>query len=361
MIRIAMAEHAEEHVALAISPLLECVLSLHVLLGPKHHALQHDWVRRMRGLDPALRREIGRNGFVWREQIPDAFLPTADGAPESFDEELARFRRLPPEVLLDALGRPLVDHGGRGSRNMPAARSAALRRAATLGNPARSAAAALFDNPAGFAERLSELLDRYWATAFEAEWARIAEPLEQSIIDAGRTLAGTGVWPVLGRLPAHCRVDREQRELRIDLPHDHRVEVSAGNPLLLCPSFFVWPHLRVNCDPPWPLTIVYATADLARQVEPRIPQPDLLRTLRALADDTRLRVLKLIAEHPRTTQELEPLVGLSRAGLSKSLRRLAEAGLVSTKRDGYYVVYSLDPDRIRALGPAVAEYLEATD
>jgi DNA-binding transcriptional ArsR family regulator len=66
----------------------------------------------------------------------------------------------------------------------------------------------------------------------------------------------------------------------------------------------------------------------------------------------------LIAERPRTTQELEPLVGLSRAGLSKSLRRLADAGLVAPRRDGYYVVYSLVPEQIQALAPAIGRYLD---
>ena len=58
MIRIRFPAEAIEHIAFAVSPLSECVLSLHVLLGPKHHALHHEWVRRMRGLPPELRRSI---------------------------------------------------------------------------------------------------------------------------------------------------------------------------------------------------------------------------------------------------------------------------------------------------------------
>jgi DNA-binding transcriptional ArsR family regulator len=346
MIQITLPEHPEEHVAFAVSPLLECVLSLHVLLGPRHHALQHEWVRRMRRLDPALRKEVDRYGFVYRTQIPDAFLPAADDAAESFGDELERFRRLPPELLLSALARPLHDHGGG-----PVSHDAVLARD-------EPAAAALLDDPARFAGRLAAMLERYWDAAFPAEWERIEERLAGSIVEAGRTLATAGVWPVLGRLPAHCRVEPDRRRLRIDLPHDHRVHAGADNPLLLVPSFFVWPHLRVSCDPPWPLAIVYTAPVAAREAEPRIPQAELLRTLRAAADDTRLRVLKLIAERPRTTQELEPLVGLSRAGLSKSLHRLAEAGLVSPRREGYYVVYSLVPERVAALGPALADYLD---
>jgi len=118
MIRITLPAHPEEDVALAVSPLHECVLSLHVLLGPKHHALHHAWVRRLRALDPGLRREVDALGFVYRNQIPDLFIPTPDDAPEGFEQEVARVRALPPELLLAALGRPLYDHGGRRGRRL---------------------------------------------------------------------------------------------------------------------------------------------------------------------------------------------------------------------------------------------------
>jgi DNA-binding transcriptional ArsR family regulator len=361
MIRIVLPARPEEHVALAVSPLLECVLSLHVLLGPKHHALHHEWVRRMRSLDPAVRREIETLGFVYRRQIPDMLVPSAEDAPESFEQELERFRGLPPELLLAGLGRPLYDHGGEGAGVLrePGVRATMLERAtADGGEPVRAAAALLLARPAEFAERVAGMLERYWQEAFAVEWGRIEPLLAQSILEAGRLLAAAGIWPVLGRLPAHCRVDTERRELQIDLPHEHTVEVSDENPLVLSPSVFVWPHLRINCDPPWPLAIVYAAPALAREAEPRIPPAELLRILRALADDTRLRVLRLIAERPRTTQELEPLVGLSRAGLSKSLQRLAEAGLVVPRRNGYYVVYTLAPERLDALAAALGRFLE---
>jgi DNA-binding transcriptional ArsR family regulator len=355
MIRIALPPHPEEHVALAVSPLHECVLSLHVLLGPKHHALHHDWVRRMRALDPALRREIETLAFVYRHQIPDLFIPSPDDAPESFEQELVRFRARSPELLLAGLGRPLYDHGGAGA---DAFRNRGVRESMLARAGDHDAAELLLDRPVEFAERLAAMLERYWRETFAAEWLRIEPLLARSIVEAGRLLATVGIWPVLGRLPAHCRVDQELHELQIDLPHEHAVEVSADNPLVLSPSVFVWPHLRVNCDPPWPLSLVYAAPALMREAEPRIPPAELLRILRALADDTRLRVLRLIAERPRTTQELEPLVGLSRAGLSKSLLRLAEAGLVAPRRDGYYVVYSLVPERLDALSAALGRFLE---
>jgi len=88
-----------------------------------------------------------------------------------------------------------------------------------------------------------------------------------------------------------------------------------------------------------------------------VPADELLHVLRALADPTRLRALKLIAARPRTTQELAPLVGISEAGLSKHLRQLARAGVVESHREGYYVVYKLATDRIAPLSDALLRFL----
>ena len=343
MIRIALPAQPQEHVAFAVSPLLECVLSLHVLLGPKHHALQHEWVRRARALDPELRREIEAVGFVYRRQIPDCFLPTAVDELESFEQELARFRRLAPELLLSALARSLHDHGGTGEvdRAVVAARGGAE----------------LLDDPAAFAGRLADLFERYWEAGFADEWERVEPILDAAIVEAGRLLAADEIPLVLGRLPAHCRFDPAASELLIDVPHEHALQIDAANPLVLNPSVFIWPHLLVSCDAPWPTALVYAAPALARDAQPRLPPEDLLRSLGALADDSRLRILRLIAERPRTTQELAPLVGLSRAGLSKSLHRLADAGLIAGRREGYYVVYALAPERLRSVSTELDRFL----
>ena len=79
--------------------------------------------------------------------------------------------------------------------------------------------------------------------------------------------------------------------------------------------------------------------------------------LRALADDTRLRALRLIAEHPRSTQELAQLVGVSESALSKHLRLMSEAGILTTHRQGYYVLYKLVAARIAAVSASIAGYL----
>jgi DNA-binding transcriptional ArsR family regulator len=361
MIRIGLATDPTEEVRFTYSPLLECVLSLHVLAAPKHHALQHGWVRAMRALPPPLKREIAAFAFVYRWHLPDMLTPFPHDRSASFHAEVERLCSYSPELLLEEFGRPLFDHGGRRGERLfeqPKVRETMLARAATYGPASLGLARLLLDDPAEFARRFARMITDYWDAAFAREWQRVEPLFLRSVAEASRILATLGIWPVLGRLPPHCRPDTLRGELLIDLPHEHSVSISPENPLLLNPSVYVWPHLRVNCDPPWPTALVYAAPEIARSAAPRLPPSELLDMLRALGDDTRLRVLKLLAEQPRTTQELAPLVGLSAAGLSKALRRLADAGLVQSRREGYYVVYSLDPARLAALSEAIASFLE---
>jgi DNA-binding transcriptional ArsR family regulator len=358
MIRLRFEAGPRRHVTLGYSPLLECALSLHVLVAPGQHALLHGWVRRMRTLPPDLRRRISAFAFLFRWNLPDVLLPTSA---EGFESELGHLASHPPELLLEEFARPLYDHEGRHGEGVYAdesVRGTMLRRAETYGEPSRRLAELLLADPAAFTDELVSVLEEYWHRALVREWRWIEPRLLDSVAESERILAAFGVWPLLGKLPRHCRARPAEGELVIDLPHEHTVEVSAANPLTLAPSYFVWPQLRVSCDGPWPTTLVYATPRQAREASPRVPPDDLVTALRALGDDTRLRVLKLIAEQPRTTQELAPLVGLSAAGLSKALRRLAEAGLITSRREGYYVVYSLAPDRVDAVSAAISSFLE---
>jgi DNA-binding transcriptional ArsR family regulator len=255
------------------------------------------------------------------------------------------------DVAAVELLRTLYDHGGAARRRILAdaeVRATALKHAGTLGRGAQRAAGLLFDDPPAFVERFTALLEDYWAAAFAAEWHRLEPKLAESVAAAGRQIAGEGLYAFLVGLAPQLRVDPAAGTFGLDVPHDHRVRLDAGQPLLLVPSFFVWPHVRVNCDPPWSLALVYRAPHLTEGLRASTP-PELVRSLRALGDPTRLSMLQQIARRPRSTQELARLVGLSEAGTSKQLRALAAAGILETRREGYYVVYSLVGEAVEAL------------
>ena len=359
-IRFHLPAFALERLAFAYSPLLEAVLSLHVLLEPKHHALQHEWVRRMRTLSPLLRRRIGELAFAYRRTLPDLLAPSPDAEFRSFEEELAALVAHDETTLALEFLRPIYDHAGRRDPELLAretVRHEALANAEALGTN-NQLASWIFDDPRRLAQDFADVVAEYWEAAFREEWERLEPRLAAAVADAGRRIAADGLYAFLRGLSPRLRVDPAREEFGLDIPHDHRVEVTEENRLVLVPSAFVWPHVQLNCDPPWPLNVVYPASFVVADARPRIPSADLLRVLRALGDDTRLRALRLIAERPRSTQELAPLVGISEAGLSKHLRQLAAAGVVATRRDGYYVLYSLVPERLEPLSEGLRSFLQ---
>lgn len=65
--------------------------------------------------------------------------------------------------------------------------------------------------------------------------------------------------------------------------------------------------------------------------------------LRALADQSRRRVLQALAEGEVTAGELAELLPIARPGVSRHLRVLREAGLVEVRQQAQRRIYSLRP------------------
>jgi DNA-binding transcriptional ArsR family regulator len=359
VIRFRFVADPAESIAFAYSPLLEAVLSLHVLTEPKHHPLQHLWVRKARTLPASLRRDVARFSFAYRQFVPEFLMPSPAAGYRTFEEELDQLARLDEATAGLGLLRPLWDHAGRRSAALlddERVREHAVARAVELGADGKLAAQ-IFESPARLLRRFSTLLVSYWEAAFEAEWRSLEPRLADAVAEAGRRIATDGVFTYLTGLSPQLLIIPGKREIRRDLPHEHTVEIAPDAGLVLVPSAFVWPHVRIHCDAPWPPGIVYPAPFLVAEARAKLPSDDVVHVLRALADETRLKALKLIADRPRSTQELAPLVGISEAGLSKHLRLLARAGVVRARRDGYYVLYSLEKERIAPLSETLLSFL----
>lgn len=350
-IRIRIPESPNGLVHVAPAPLCEAVLSLHVLMHPKEHPLQHPWVREMRGLSPALKREIRAFHFLYSDITCDFMLPERADAPQSFDDALAAFAALPAERAQYEIARPTFHYLGEMEGPQSLERDDVRERVRSqLG---AELARQLFDDPAAAQARVVEMLAEYWAQSFAEEWERLEPILAEEVDRAG----GRDPIELLGEVRAELMVDPEERLLVRRSIHHHTVLVEPDNPLRLIPSVYVWPHVRVNCDAPYPLAVLYPPATMRGGLAGSRPPDELVAALRATADPTRLRILRLVGEQPRSTEELAPLVGLSESGLSKHLRALTDAGLLSTKREGYYVLYRLERGQLTELGDELQRYV----
>src|SRR6185295_11455865 len=63
--------------------------------------------------------------------------------------------------------------------------------------------------------------------------------------------------------------------------------------------------------------------------------------LRLLGDETRLRLLRLLAREALNVSELTGILGVAQSGVSRHLGLLREAGLVIEERAGSYAWYRL--------------------
>ncbi len=71
------------------------------------------------------------------------------------------------------------------------------------------------------------------------------------------------------------------------------------------------------------------------------------RLLKALSNKDRLMILCYLAEGERNVGDLEGLLRLRQPTLSQQLSRLRSEGLVSTRRDGKSIYYSLASEEVR--------------
>ena len=69
--------------------------------------------------------------------------------------------------------------------------------------------------------------------------------------------------------------------------------------------------------------------------------------LKALSHENRLLLLCLLSERERSVGELENILSLRQAAVSQQLARLRLDGLVTTRRDGKTVYYSIANDSVR--------------
>ncbi|MBM3599788.1 MAG: helix-turn-helix transcriptional regulator [Alphaproteobacteria bacterium] len=69
--------------------------------------------------------------------------------------------------------------------------------------------------------------------------------------------------------------------------------------------------------------------------------------LKALSHESRLLVLCLLAERERSVREIEEILSLNQPTVSQQLARLRYDDLVTTRRDGKNIYYSLANDDVR--------------
>jgi len=361
-IKLRLPAVDSDRVVVGVSPMSEACTSLHVLLHPWAHPLQHPWVREMRSLRADLKRDVRAWGFVYDSAAPDCFLPPNARSELTFDASLELLEAMEPQRAVYELVRPFFFYSQPASADIEALEDPKVHefirsRVDRYFPECRELLELALADPAELQRRAVAFLRRYWRESFAETWAELEPRLRAEAEELRAEVSAGRLFERLEPFRAELRTDARTGLLERQSRHEHEVEVTRERPLLLLPSAYVWPHVRVNCDPPWPLALILPASFVAADAQ-RAPAPQpLVSALKAAADPVRLQVLRLVTQRPRTTEELAPLVGLSVSGLSKHLRALTDAELVTSTRDGWYVLYSADRARVAALSAELLDYL----
>ena len=73
----------------------------------------------------------------------------------------------------------------------------------------------------------------------------------------------------------------------------------------------------------------------------------ILKTLRALSGETRIKLIKLLQEEELCVCELEYILGLSQPAISQQVKILKDAGIANSRREGNWVYYRIDSEDLR--------------
>ena len=95
---------------------------------------------------------------------------------------------------------------------------------------------------------------------------------------------------------------------------------------------------------------VTTSADLDRMVEKAREASDFLK---ALSHESRLLILCTLCEGEKSVTELEQFLGERQSTVSQQLARLRLDGLVTTRREGKVIYYSVANEDVRSILTAV--------
>src|SRR5512137_2443058 len=74
---------------------------------------------------------------------------------------------------------------------------------------------------------------------------------------------------------------------------------------------------------------------------------DVVKAFRALSDETRLRILNVLLERECCVCEVMQALEISQSRASRGLIALYDAGFINMRRDGLWVLYSIDREGIK--------------
>jgi DNA-binding transcriptional ArsR family regulator len=186
-----------------------------------------------------------------------------------------------------------------------------------------------FGDPQGLIESLAERL-AMWLPHYQEMEPRIKNIIERDAELRSEDRATLGSVQLIERTTNGIRWLSEPGVRRV----------------VLAPSYLARPFNFTFSGGDWRM-FVYPVADAALEPhDPLAPPTGVLRLHRALGDETRLRILRLLRDRDWYLTEIAERLELSKPTIKHHLAQLRAAGLVTLTEEGGLSYYSLRRDRL---------------
>lgn len=186
---------------------------------------------------------------------------------------------------------------------------------------------------------LYTLTEAYWRDALLPYWPQIRAAVQMDLSVRVSQFAYGGIEQCLTQLHPLAR----WKAPVLEIPRRDRTDEEMaldGLGMRLVPSFFCGMPLTALSDAGVQPVLVFA---VNRRVTAPDPTPDCggMAALKELVGQTRAKILAAIAVNPCTTTQLASSLVVSAASVSQHATVLRKAGLITSHRNGSYVVHAI--------------------
>ena len=204
-------------------------------------------------------------------------------------------------------------------------------------------------DPAAMKQLITGHMRWFWKNYLQAEWNRVRPMLEE-------TARAFNQVDLSGKTRLELVEYVTGKEINESKWGD---ELNKAKELIFIPNAHFGPYMRAtSVDDRF---FIYFGAHLPEGSDIRVPELDraeIVSRISALADDTRLQILQMIAERGEMrSQEIMETINLSQPSVSRYLSQLTAAGYLQERREGGAKVYILNKDRIEKTLKAVSAFL----
>lgn len=303
-----------------VAPAYDLVISLAAVADPERFELSSSWALQVRSsLSASVRKDVI---FFFGDPLPIGVGPIqlvpqlSSCEPEVFIHALERLDS--PDFAVAMLGR-----NGDDRRVAPAIRRAARGRmteadisfladhAASMRSETRKRFQSILDDPRDAQQRYTRLLRAHADGWFRTRYVEVSPFLQQRAKQARRSV---------GKLPTKEVIARATKGFTLQSP---------ARSVTLAPSYYAAPFVfvvRGGKD----AVLVYG-ARPSEDVGRATMDADTIRVLKALADETRLRILQVLSRRSLYGQQLAEMLGVSHPTISHHMAQLRIAGLTRTE------------------------------